>query len=266
MSESTNPQHPLVTENSVFFEKTERVFHDLFDRARDKNELQFAFSLNPEFRGEQDAGWSTADDAHLAFDEYLAFLTKGEFTSLKARVALAFYCHLAEASGYYEIPKNMLRVVGGQPYNMWPFQNLVETHRKTGAVIAPNANKVLRDLAGHAASLGLSELAEVFRDAFDPDIRNAYSHADYVIWKDSLRLRKRNGGCPRKIPWPEFQAYFDRGINLFHILRQIVDEYVSSYHPARQFRARMADNEPELLWTIHFDPEKRTFKISGGLG
>ena len=120
MTESTNLQHPLVTENNAFFEKTERVFRDLFDRARDKNELQFAFSLNPEFRGEQDAGWSTADDAHLAFDEYLAFLMKGEFTSLKARVALAFYCHLAEASGYYEIPKNMLRVVGGQPYNLWP--------------------------------------------------------------------------------------------------------------------------------------------------
>ena len=75
----------------------------------------------------------------------------------------------------------MLRVVGGQPYNLWPFQDLVETHRKTGAVIAPNANKVLRDPAGHAATLGLSELAEVFRDAFDPDIRNAYAHADYII-------------------------------------------------------------------------------------
>ena len=145
-------------------------------------------------------------------------------------------------------------------------QKLVEKHGKTGAVIAPNANKVLRDLAGHAASLGLSELADVFRDAFESDIRNAYAHADYVIWKDGLRLRKRNGGSPRKISWAEFQAHFDRGINVFHLLRQLVDEYVSSYHPAKQIRARMAENEPEFLWTIHFDPEKRTFKISGGLG
>ena len=266
MIETNNLQSALLNENNAFFEKTERAFRDLFDRARGKNELQFAFSLNPEFRGEQDAGWSTADDAHLAFDEYLAFLSQGEFTSLKARVALAFYCHLAEASGYYEIPKNMLRVVEGQSYNMWPFQKLVETHRKTGAIIAPSANKVLRDLAGHATTVGLNELAEVFRDAFDPDIRNAYAHADYIIWKDSLRLRKRNGGVPRKISWPDFQAYFDRGINVFHVLRQLVDEYVSSYHPAKQFRARMAENEPELLWTIHFDPEKGTFGISGGLG
>jgi len=266
MTESPDPQHPLVAANEAFFAKTERALRDLFDRARARHELHFAFSLNPEFRGEQDAGWSTADDAQIAFDEYLAFLREGAFTSLKARVALAFYCHLAEASGYYEIPKNMLRVAGGQPYNLWPFQGLVETHRKTGAVIAPNANKVLRDLAGHAATLGLSELSEVFRDAFDPDIRNAYAHADYIISRDGLRLRKRNGGFPRQVPWPEFQARFDRGINVFHLLREIVSEYVASYNPAKQFRGRMANNEPELVWTIHFDPEKETFGISGGLG
>src|ERR1700675_1448313 len=136
MSEPPDSPHPLMAENEVFFEKIERALRDLFDRARARNEIHFAHSLVPEFRGEQDVGWSTADDAHLAFDEYLAFLTEGEFTSLKARVALAFHCHLAEASGYYEIPKNMLRVVGGQAYNMWPFQDLVETHRETGDVSA----------------------------------------------------------------------------------------------------------------------------------
>ena len=266
MTEPPEPQHPLTAENERFSEKVERAFRDLFDRARAANEIHFAFSLNPEFRGEQDAGWSTADDAHAAFTEYLAFLAKGEFTSLKARVALSFYCHLAEPSGYYEIPKNMLRVVEGQAYNLWPFQDLVEKHSKTGAVIAPNANKVLRDLAGHAENLGLSELAEVFRDAFDPDIRNAYAHADYIVWKDGLRLRKRNGGSPRKLSWAEFQARFDRGINVFHLLQELVNEYVASYNPARQFRGRMAANEPELLWTIHFDPETRTFGISCGLG
>jgi hypothetical protein len=48
------------------------------------------------------------------------------------RVALAFYCHLSEASGYYEVPKNMLRVAGGARYVMWPFNDLVREHRHTG--------------------------------------------------------------------------------------------------------------------------------------
>jgi len=94
MTESLDPRDPLAAENEAYFNKIERAPRDLFDRPRTRNELHFAFSLNPKFRGEQGPGWSTADDAHRAFDEYLAFLKEGEFTSLKARVALAFYCHL----------------------------------------------------------------------------------------------------------------------------------------------------------------------------
>jgi len=87
MTEPPDPPDPLIAENDAFFEKIERAFRDLFDRARARSEIHFALSLNPEFRGEQDAGWSTADDVHRTFDEYLAFLRVGEFTSLK-RVSL----------------------------------------------------------------------------------------------------------------------------------------------------------------------------------
>jgi hypothetical protein len=72
--------------------------------------------------------------------------------------------------------------------------------------------------------MGLDDLAEVFRDAFNPDVRNAYAHADYIIWNDGLRLRKCNGGRSRRIPWSEFNEIFCRGINFFHILREVVNE------------------------------------------
>lgn len=248
--------------NQKYFEKAENSFRTLFDAARQKNELHFAMSLNPEFRGEQGPGWSTADDAHRAFDEYMQFLHEGPFTSLKARIALAFYCHLSEASGFYEIPKNMLRVAEGEKYNLWPFRHLVKKHEETGNIIAPNANKVLKDLSGHAETLGFHKLAEVVRDAFDSDIRNGYAHADYIIWPDGLRLRKRNGGYPRVVSWSEFQTIFDRGINFFHILRQVVDEYVKSYNPPKQIQAQL-DNEPIRMWTIHYNEKEGTFSISG---
>lgn len=253
-------------ENRAFYEKIQRSFRDLCERARIANELHFALSLAPEFRGEQSPGWSTAEDAVRAFEDYTKYISKGKFTRFKARVMLAFYCQMAEASGYYEVPKNLLRVLDGRAYNLWPFQDLVERHRKTGAIIAPNANRVLRDLAGHAAELGLSELAEVFRDAFDPEIRNAYAHADYIVWADALRLRHRNGGHPRQIPWPEFVDLFHRGINLFHLVRAIAHEYVRSYDPARQIRGRLQPDDMELLWTVCYDPKGRGFSISGGPG
>ena len=55
---------------------------------------------------------------------------------------------------------------------MIPFRPLVTRHRQTGKGITPNANKVMLDLISQSTELGLNELAEVFRDAFDADLRN----------------------------------------------------------------------------------------------
>jgi hypothetical protein len=264
-TESTSAVNTTASEdpNTLFYEKVERGFRALFDMARDKHELHFAMALMPEMRGMQDAGWNTAQETTRAFDEYVGFLDKLEMGRMKCRIALGFYCHLAEASGFYEVPKNMLRIAGGEGHVLWPFQHLVEAHTVTGRRVAPNANKVLRDLAGHAKTLGLDELAEVFRDAFDPDVRNGYAHADYIFWKDGLRLRKRNGGHPRKLSWDEFNAVFQRGINFFNILRHIVAEYVNSYDPPKTIKASL-NGEPAMDWTIYVDPVEGAFGITTG--
>jgi len=134
---------------------------------------------------------------------------------------------------------------------------------KRGALYA---NKVLKNLAGHAKEMGFNVLAEVFRDAFDPEVRNGYAHADYIVWKDGLRLPKRNGGRPKVIPWTEFDVIFQRGINFFHILREIVNEFVESYTPAKTIKARMSESAPEMNWKIYRDPETGALGIEGGLG
>ena len=259
MSESDDP---IRKTNLAFYEKGKLAFRKLFDSAKARNELHFAFSLAPEFRGLREAGWNTAMEAQVAFQQYSEFLRTNPDDAFKARVALGFYCHLAEASGLYEVLKNMLRVAGGEWYNVWPFQKLVEKHKLTGALIAPNANKILRDLAGHSQELGFNELAEVFRDAFDGDIRNGYAHADYVVWEDGIRLPKRNGGEPRKITWPEFSGALERGFNFFILLNETIDGYRASYNPAKQIKGQLRD-EPEGVWTIHNDPDRKLFSISG---
>lgn len=248
-------------DNEAFFDKVEIAFAELFELAKSKNELHFALSLNPEFRGMQDAGWSTAEETIYAFDEYREIIENLKYKNHKVRVALGFYCNLSEASGYYEIPKNMLRVSDGNHYILWPFKELVKKHKDTGKIIAPNANKVIKDLVGHAQTIGLHNLSEVFRDAFDSDLRNAYAHADYIIWNDGIRLRKRNGGYPRIVKWAEFDFLFNRAINFFHILRSIVNEYILSYNPAKTIVGKLA-NEPEGKWLIQYDPIKKTFEIS----
>jgi len=242
-----------------FFEKAERSLRHLFDRAKAAHELHFAMALMPEFRGEQAVGWSTANESVRAYDEFAALAKSLQASPVRVRVILAFYAHVAEGAGFYELPKALLLTIEGRGNNMIPFQGLVERHRKTGEIIAPNANRIMKDLIGHASELGLSELAEVFRDAFDPDVRNAVAHADYIIWPDGLRLRRRNGGWPRTIPWNDFTCLIDRGLNLFGMIRQLADEYAHSYEVPKTIRSRMMKNEPLTDYTIYYDPATRAF-------
>jgi hypothetical protein len=174
---------------------------------------------------------------------------------------MSFYCHLSEASGYYEAPKNMMRIVGGQEYQMWPFLKLNSIHGARGKVIAPNANKIFRDLAGHAETLGLSDLAHCFRDVFDPDVRNGYAHADYILWSDGLRLRRQAGGHPRVISWPDFSQILLRGYNFYGILRQLINEHVAAYATPKIIRASMS-GEPATNWRIGIDSASGAFSIS----
>lgn len=250
----------LEMENEVFNKKTETAFKDLFKAAKQKNEVHYALSFNPEFRGQRDPGWSATAETFRAFDEYLDFIEHSEASRFKVRVALSFYCHLSEASGFYEIPKNMLRVVEGQRYILNPFHHLAKEH-KTGSIIAPNTNKIFQDLVGTAQELGFSNLAEVFRDAFSPKLRNAYAHADYVIWDDGIRLPKKSGGGVERITWEEFDYLLFRGLNFFKLLRAVIRESREEYNCPKTIIGKLAD-EPERQITIHNDQQRGVFIIS----
>jgi len=252
----------LSEETVLYFEKAEKAFRELFEAAKAMNELQFAFCLSPEFRGEQGPGWCTWQETNKAFDEYSEFIDQKPTTSFKVRVALSFYCHLAEASGFYEAPKNLMRVASGEDYNVWPFLKLNRKHSETGKIIAPNANKIFKDLIGHAESLGMHELSEVLRDAFDADIRNGYAHSDYIIWHDGLRLRRQAAGFPKIIKWDEFDQKLLRAMNFYHIIRELIKEYIVSYDIAKEVIASLGRNEPQFRWKIEYNRSTGAFSIS----
>ena len=104
--------------NQAFFEKADRSLRELFDRAQAAHELHFAMALMPEFRGEQDAGWSTADESVRAYNEFAELVRSLPKTPARVRVVLAFYMHVAEGAGFYEIPKKLLLTIEGRGNNM----------------------------------------------------------------------------------------------------------------------------------------------------
>jgi hypothetical protein len=122
------------------------------------------------------AGCYPSQYAYDQFTAHIKSLNKDD--PVRIRISLAFYLNVAEGSGFYEMPKKMMLTVEGKGNNLWPFQSLVKKHEKTGRAIDPNASTIMKNMMGHAYDLGLHELSEVFKEAFDSDVRNAVAHAD----------------------------------------------------------------------------------------
>jgi hypothetical protein len=251
--------------NQEFFSGANVALRDLFEKAKAAQELHFAMSLMPELRGMQDAGWNTAEEAILAYDDFMGLVSKmEEGDRCRIRVLLAFYLHVAECSGFYEVPKRMMLTTEGKGNTINPFRKLVKRYKRTGKAISPNANAIMKDLMGHAYELGLHDLSNLFRDVIDGDLRNAIAHADYTLVKDGMRLRKRDGGQPREIPWTELDSLLCRAFNLFSTIRDLTREYVSGYDPPKVIQSRMGGNEPIVDWTIYYGTHSGKFGFCTG--
>lgn len=246
-----------------YSEKTNLYLSYLYAFSRKINELDFAASLSGEFRGMQDAGWATTITANEVFDEIsMLFENRGKRSKAEFRHILMLYCQLAEAGGAYETLKNLMGIITLKPYLLWPFQDLVRVKKAPQRVIGPNANATFRDLAAGAKAIGLSGLSSLLEVTFRDDIRNGISHADYVIWTDGLRLRKRNGGHAIKISFDEIGEALTRGVTFFQIFKENNSESVRSYNPPKEIVGRFSANFP-MPWTVSFDPANGRFGISG---
>jgi hypothetical protein len=250
-------------ETNIFVTQLNDHLSHLYAFARQLNELDFAASLGGEFRGMQDAGWSTTITANEVFSELSALSQKSEpFSKAQFRVMLMLYCQLSEAGGVYESLKNIMGVVTLKPYLLWPFKDLVRVKKAPARVIGPNANATFRDLATTAKSIGMSRLSSLLESAFRDDIRNGISLADYVLWNDGLRLCNRNGGYAGKLSFGEVNAALTRGMAFFQILHEYNVASMRSFNPAKEIVGRLSANFP-MPWTVFCDPEKGTFQFSG---
>lgn len=233
-------------DNKKFLVDSKLAFTHLFESAKQKNELHYAFALSPEFRPYH---YNTALEADIAFEQYLDFLKGTDYPKLRPRIALAFYCHLSEASGYWEIVKNMLSIANGECYKISPFEEFVKKHRESGKLIAPNANKIFQSIVGLANSLGNKLLAEVFRDAYSPIIRNGFSHADYVILEKGIAFENRYGK-EHIMLWSEVNLLLNRGVDFYNCLRQVLLEHLKYYSNEKIVMGVLRD-EPIAKWYIH---------------
>lgn len=247
--------------NTYLAELSAQLSH-LFAFCRQINELDFAASLGGEFRGAQDAGWSTTITAQQVYEEAVALISnRSDWSVADFRVALMLYCQLAEAGGFHETLKNIIEIARLKPYVLWPFQTLVRVKTTPRRIIGPNANAAFRAMATSARDIGMPKLSNLLELAYRDDIRNGFVHADYVIWNDGLRVRKRNGGHAMKLTFEEVNQAYAQGLGFFQLLRAYSSAAMRSFDPPRTIVGRFSSNLP-MAWNVSCDPTTGAFSLS----
>lgn len=239
----------------------------LFEAARAVDELQFVLCLFQEMRGMREFGWSTADEARKAFSQYIENLENLTHDDpMAVRISLSLYSYLSESAGVYETTKNMLRIVSGQFHHMTPFSDLVDEHKVTGEKIAPNANRIMKDILGHARDAGHDDLGVVIREAFDADLRNGYAHADYVVSHDGIRLPRRNGGRFRVVDCETYATLFNKAVYFFEVLIHLVEEAMADYVEPRLVFGRINGQDPAMWAVVFRNGSQFGFNMGGDIG
>jgi len=257
---------PTQFPTDAFEERCIAMWSELFAAAKLRDTAGFAFSLMPEFVASLKGEWSTASESKRSFLQYWEFLKQHEQSAIKVRIGLSFYSHLSEASGFYEIPKNLLNILSGEEVSLAPFAALARRYDHLGNTIAPNANKILKSVLGQASQLGVLNLCELIKESFDHDVRNAYAHADYVLWADEIRMPRRNGGTPRTISCNEFSSLLFKAATFFSTLWMQVDASLESFAVPVRTVGRLNSEEAPVPMLISFDLETRKLQILMGEG
>ena len=148
--------------------------------------------------GMEDSGWDPYLESRALLEELNSLLQielpedrfpNRDITSW--RLGLLFYSHIVEMDAPYEVITNLLRFRLGKGYSPNPFlSSLSPKERKKASQVYPKRKiEIIRKLGKDA---GIN-VADLFDEFYDNDLRNAISHSDFVLTDESFRCRGGSG-------------------------------------------------------------------------
>jgi len=141
--------------------------------------------------GIADKQWDPFEEGLIAFKDYNWLLKKSKHSPTpfgQWRMGLLMYCQAVEMSGFHRMLANCLRVLQGKRYHLNSTGHLGRANKKRPfSWIPPSATQKFNYLKGIAKECGEEKLVEYIDSFFLDDIRNAFSHSDYVLTKEFFR-------------------------------------------------------------------------------
>jgi hypothetical protein len=212
--------------------------------------------------GMQDADWDPFEESKAAFDDYNALLRLNVDTVSVAgrwRVGLLMYCQAVEMTAPQEFLANLLRVLGGEKYHIKPFGSLGRTNKKRPfSWVPPSAPVKYRELKRLATKCNQTVVIDYIDQFFNEDIRNAFSHSDYVL--SSEHFRWTEGGLAQQLPLDTVNLTIQNCFRFFSALLWLHNQVLTDlknlprFHkwPNYEVLELLSDGERLTGFSVHF--------------
>jgi len=233
-----------------FEKETKETINSLFNAAKNQNEFAYVFSLLGINSGEEDVGWQPISETYLFMRDFVAMSNAPFSQHTKARLLLVCYTQITEANFLYHVIYNMLLSIEDiDPPKLFNFLSLY----KNG--IPPSVRAKVDAICQKSEELGQQKIKDLLNETFDYSIRNAISHADYILYKDELRL-KHKGSEIKKINLEDVFDLVQRTIIFFQAFFDVSDQHRKSYadgHVISNRRNKKGQNLANIILKV--DPQ-----------
>lgn len=145
-------------------------------------------------------------------------------SNFKVRLVLMAYCHAIEMDFIYNIVANMIKISKGQRYSTDCFFDL-KHNKKRMISPADKIKKILEWMQGTS----YESIGKVFKQIHQREVRNAFDHSDYVIYKDAFHIKSTSKSYPLELLLPILTL----GINTASLLVQKVVKRIQSYKESK---------------------------------
>lgn len=234
----------------------------------------------PRVLGMERSNWDTYEEFVTSmkdFDELFALTQGDERKSANFRLAFLAYCHVVESDPPYVVLANLLRCAIGKKFHINPFGHLqakiVKRNKKQWErdnIFDPKAPPLpvkmkfeyLCELADEA---GFPQLTTHLKEIYDPDVRNAFIHANYVF---DDKFKYFINEVPHEMPWEETLTKISLSFAFMQVLIGMIKSHLhhfykmGRYHKLPNYEVlEMVSRDEELVgFYLHFsNGSKATF-------
>lgn len=212
--------------------------------------------------GMQDADWDPFEESKAGFEDYNALLRLDVNTlsqTCRWRIGLLMYCQAVEMTAPQEFLANLLRILGGEKYHIKPFGSLGRANKKKPfSWVPPSARVKCRELKRLAIKCKQTVLIDYIDQFFNEDIRNAFSHSDYVLSGDHFRWTE--SGLAQQVPLDAVDLTVHNCFRFFSVLLWLHDQSLTNlknlprFHkwPNYKVLELLSDSERLHGFSVHF--------------